>query len=530
MNDLAAAHPATSAGFARIIADPTLSPAQKAHALAVAAENSLPYPALDADTAAALQARVICDMHEGHAPCKPRYVLPDYAVLMAQGSCHLELPPPQTLDEALNLLMIAYHHVPSVTGMPVFIGHLDALLLPFCEGVSDADLRARLRLFWRYLDRVLPDAFMHANIGPTDNRVARAILAVDAELQQIAPNLTFLHEPGVSGAEILRQCTDNIIACSKPHIANHPLHRAAFDARGYAIVSCYNALPVGGGASTLARINLLEVARRSRDVADFLDLQLPRFAELTARLIAARLAALKASGFFASFLVEEGWIEEDRFTAMFGIFAMAEAVNHLQDKAGQKGRYGHDEAANALGVTISARLADWVAARPMAGVWRGRAMLHAQAGLSTDTGLTPGIRIPYGTEPDPVAHVQALVAQHRFYPSGVSEILTLDETVRANPEAVFRLAKGALAAGLREFTANVAGNDLVRVTGYMIRLSDVENHRAGRESRTNTTALGAEAAALTDILKRRPRVVAAEMLAGAGAGTAGAGTLAAADG
>ena len=60
----------------------------------------------------------------------------------------------------------------------------------------------------------------------------------------------------------------------------------------------------------------------------------------------------------------------------------------------------------------------------------------------------------------------------------------------------------------------IAGNDLVRVTGYMIRLSDVENHRAGRESRTNTTALGAEAAALTDILKRRPRVVAAEMLAG----------------
>ncbi|MEJ2326601.1 MAG: DUF3029 family protein, partial [Chromatiaceae bacterium] len=24
------------------------------------------------------------------------------------------------------------------------------------------------RLFWRYLDRTLPDAFMHANIGPTD--------------------------------------------------------------------------------------------------------------------------------------------------------------------------------------------------------------------------------------------------------------------------------------------------------------------------------------------------------------------------
>ena len=85
--------------------------------------------------------------------------------------------------------MIAYHHVPSVTGMPVFIGHLDSLLLPFCDDVSEQDLYKKIKLFWCYLDRTLPDAFMHANIGPTDNRVARTILRVDAELKQIAPKL-----------------------------------------------------------------------------------------------------------------------------------------------------------------------------------------------------------------------------------------------------------------------------------------------------------------------------------------------------
>lgn len=503
----------TRTAFDRIIHDPRLSPAQKAHALAVAAENSLPGPALDPGTQAALDARVICDMFEGHAPYKPRYVLPDYAVLMRQGSAWLELPAPQTLDEALHVLTIAYHHVPSVTGMPVYIGQLDDLLLPFCDGVSDAELTAKLRLFWRYLDRVLPDAFMHANIGPTDNRVARAILAVDAELKQIAPNLTFRYDPEVSGEAILRQCTANIIACSKPHIANHPLHRAAFDAAGYGIVSCYNALPLRGGASTLVRVNLAEVALRSQDAEDFLNRVLPQYCELAARLIAARVAALKDSGFFRSFLVDEGWIDADRFAAMFGIFAMAEAVNHLQDKAGRRGRYGHDAQANALGLAITGRLAALVAARPLPGVWRGRALLHAQAGLSSDTGLTPGIRIPYGTEPDPVTHVQALVAQHAHYPSGVSEILTLDETVRANPEAVYRLAKGALDMGLREFTANVGANDLVRVTGYMIRLSDLARHAEGAGDRTNTTALGAEAAALTGILDRRLRVVAQELLA-----------------
>jgi YjjI family glycine radical enzyme len=501
----------------KIAQDPTLSFRQKEHALAVAAENLLSYPLIDAETRQALDDRIICDMFEGHAPYKPRYVLPDYAVVLEHGSAYLELPKPQTLDEAINTLQIAYHHVPSVTGMPVFIGHLDALLLPFCDGVSDDELYRKIKLFWRYIDRVLPDAFLHANIGPTDNRVARAILRVDAELKQIAPNLTFLYDPAISGEAMLRLCTDNIIACSKPHIANHPIHAAVFDAPGYAIVSCYNALPLRGGAASLGRINLRKAAEASRDEADFLDVELPRYARLLARLMRARINHLhEKSGFFeGSFLVEEGWIDKDRFTAMFGIFAMAEAVNHLQDLAGRSGRYGLDPEANALGLRISARLTELVAAEPMAHVWRGFAMLHAQAGLSSDADTTPGIRIPYGSEPDPVSHVRALLPQHAYYLSGVSEILTLDETVRANPEAVFQLAKGALAMGFREFTANVAGNDLVRVTGYMIRLSDVKLYNEGKGSRTNTTGLGAEAAAVTPILKRAPRVVGLESLAGA---------------
>ncbi|MEX3010325.1 YjjI family glycine radical enzyme [Hoeflea sp. TYP-13] len=508
--------PSENPNFRRIVNDPTLSSAQKARALSLEAENSLTYPQIDEETRNALDARVICDMYEGHAPYKPRYVLPDYGVVLENGSEWLELPAPKTLDEAINTLMIAYHHVPSVTAMPVYIGQLDDLLLPFCEGVSDEALYQKIKLFWRYLDRVLPDAFMHANIGPTDNRVARAVLRVDAELKQIAPNLTFFYDPQISSDDILRQAVENITKCSKPHIANHPLHGEVFGDRGYGIVSCYNALPVCGGASTLTRVNLAAVAERSRNVEEFLAVKLPHYVDLNFRLTEARIDYLfNQSGFFDSFLVTEGWIDETRFTAMFGIFAMAEAVNVLQDKQGAKGRYGHDPQANALGHRISARLEELVAARTLKNVWRSRAMLHSQAGLSTDTGYTPGVRIPYGTEPDPVSHVQALAAHHRHYASGVSEILTLDETVNANPDAVMDLCKGAFAKGFREFTANVGGNDLVRVTGYMIRLSDVEQYNAKNGSRTNTTALGAEAAKCTSILQRKPRVVANELLAGA---------------
>ncbi len=495
----------------RISTDETLSPAQKSRYLALEAEGQMPYPALDPSTQQALADRVICDMYEGHAPYRPRYVLPDYSVVLTRGSAYLELPAPQSLDEAINTLQIAYHHVPSITGMPVYIGQLDELLLPFCKGVSDEDLRRKLVLFWRYLDRTLPDAFMHANIGPTDNRVSRMILDVDAELGQAVPNLTLLYDPAVSTEAILSLAIDSILRCSKPHIANHPLHSSAFDARGYGIVSCYNSLPLAGGASSLTRLNLNEVAQRSTGEANFLNDVLPFYVERSFRLLQARTDYLfEESGFFESFLVEEGWIEKDRFTGMFGVFAMAEAVNTVQEKEGREGKYGHDEAANELGYRISKLLGDAVAARPMRHLWRGRALLHSQAGISSDSGLTPGVRIPYGTEPDPVEHVRALSPHHQYYDSGISEILTLEETVKGNPEALRDLCKGAFASGFREFTANVEGNDLVRVTGYMIRLADVRRFRE-EGSRTNTTVLGSEAIATTGILKRRPRVVGHEL-------------------
>ncbi len=117
----------------KIVTSPMLSPEQKRHFLALEAENNLPYPALDNDARLALAGGFICDMFEGHAPYKPRYVLPDYALFLKQGSAWLELEGAQDLDDALSLLIILYHHVPSVTGMPVFLGHLDTLLQPYVK-------------------------------------------------------------------------------------------------------------------------------------------------------------------------------------------------------------------------------------------------------------------------------------------------------------------------------------------------------------------------------------------------------------
>lgn len=74
-----------------IVTSPVLTPEQKRHFLALEAENNLPYPALPEAARAALDEGFICDMFEGHAPYKPRYVLPDYAKFLANGSEWLEL-------------------------------------------------------------------------------------------------------------------------------------------------------------------------------------------------------------------------------------------------------------------------------------------------------------------------------------------------------------------------------------------------------------------------------------------------------
>ncbi|MFQ2275066.1 YjjI family glycine radical enzyme [Aeromonas hydrophila] len=494
----------------RIVRDPLLSPAQKSHALALAAENALPYPELPAEVSEAMAKGFVCDMFEGHAPYKPRYVLPDYEKFLRQGSAWLELAPPQDFDEALDALRILYHHVPSVTSMPVWLGRLDHLLLPFVGELDDEALYRKLKRFWIYLDRVLPDAFMHVNIGPDNNRLCRLILRIDGDLKQVAPNLTLFHDPAQTPDSLLLQGVKNIAACSKPHIANYPLHRNTFDERGFGIVSCYNALPQAGGANTLVRVSLKRVAEQAHGIDDFLGCLLPHYCRLASRLIEARAAFLhQESGFFDSFLVQEGLLEEDRFVPMFGIYGMAEAVNLLMDKENLPERYGRDEEANQLGYRISAQLARHVSETPQRNAWGGRALLHSQGGLSVDRGVTPGVRIPYGEEPDPASHVLALAPHHGFYHSGISEILTLDPTIRQNPQALLQLCKGALAIGMREFTANVADSDLVRVTGYMIRKSDVARF-AAEGSRLQTTSLGAEASELTGIRQRAPRVVGRE--------------------
>ena len=250
--------------IAAVVTAPNLSYRQRVHQLALLAEEALPYPKLSVEAEDALASGLVSDIDEGHAPYRPRYVLPDYAVALRDGSEYLELEAPGDLEEAVDFLQILYHHVPSITTYPVYFGDLDTILMPYWdESWTDERLDRLFTRLWRFLDRTIPDAFAHANIGPFDNPIARSILRVDRSLAQVVPNLTLKWDAAIGSDEMLLEAARGIVAVNKPHIANDSMIRFDFP-EGYGVVSCYNTLPLGGGSHTLVRLNLAESLRWSR--------------------------------------------------------------------------------------------------------------------------------------------------------------------------------------------------------------------------------------------------------------------------
>jgi len=340
---------------ARALVDsPALTYRQRVQALAGLAEETLDPPAVDQDVADALRTGLVCDLMEGHAPYRPRYLLPDYAAALRQGSEFLGLPAPTDLYEAVAFLLSMYSQVPSITGYPVYLGDVDSLLEPYAEGVDDETLEKLLRLMWVTIDRSLPDAFTHANLGPDDSRVGRTILRLERELLQTVPNLTLKVDAGRTPDSLVLEAVRTVFACGKPHFVNHAMMTADLGPQ-YGVVSCYNSLRVGGGSHTLVRLNLAQSAGREQEgVEHFLAETLPVHVGITARLMAARIRSLveQARFFDHSWLVDEGLVHLDRFSAMFGVYGLAECVDALVALDGGTGRYGADADATALGWRI----------------------------------------------------------------------------------------------------------------------------------------------------------------------------------
>lgn len=504
---------ATREQILEIIKSPTLTHEQKLTNLANQADSlmevlDLP-EGLDELLNTDIETKCICDLSEGHAPVRPRYIVPDYAKFMKEGCSFLQLPPPADLLEALNSLLIFYKHVPSVTNYPVYVGQLDELLEPFMDGVDDAQAKRLLKMFMTHVDRTVLDSFSHADIGPKATRAGRLLLEVEAELEHAVPNLTLKYEEGVTDDDFALAAVNCALHSAKPSFANHAMFKKELT-ENYVIASCYNGLPLGGGSYTLCRLILGNIAKRAENIQDFKEKQLPYVLDIMARYMDARIKfEVEESGFFENnFLAKEGFIHRDRFTAMFGMVGMAECVDILLQKEGKEGRFGHDKAADDLGVEIMEIIKDFNDhhVNPYCEVTGGHFLLHAQVGLADDVNVTPGTRIPIGEEPEElVDHLLVLSRFHKYFPSGTGDIFPIDVTVHKNPEFVLDIVKGAFRKDLRYLSFYSSDSDVIRVTGYLVKRSEMEKLDQGRAVLQNTTGLGLGASKNGHILERKIR-------------------------
>jgi YjjI family glycine radical enzyme len=477
-----------------ILRAPHLIYDQKKTALAAAAMRALPYPRISDEAKQAIVDGTICLLSEGAAPYHPRYVAPDYEKLLRQGSEFLELKPARDLHDATSILLTAYHNIPSA--LPVFIGRLDALLEPFLDTVGPDEARATLRSFWLLVDRLFPDAFVHANIGPSDSRTGRLLLDLDRELKTIC-NVTLRYDPEVTDRSFAVDAVRTSLQLSKPYFSSHPM---MVDDWGpdYAIASCYNVMRLGGGIYTLVRLNLKKLMDWSDgSVDDVLDRVIPKAARLQMEIINSRIRFLvEEVGYFDTcFFVREGLLHPDRFTAYAGMFGLAEAVNHLMAEKGRpEARYGHDAEANSLGRQIMERLDAEIAQIPALYCegYGGRASFHAQVGIQSDQGVTPGARVPSGEEPPLYEHLQVEAPHHRLLEGGVSTILEFDQTAESNPEAVLDIVNGAMHSGIRTLSVGSTTSEYIRVSGYLMRRSDLEAAAAEKTLRHESTPLAVE--------------------------------------
>lgn len=449
---------------------------------------------------------IICDLFEGNAPYRPRYIVPDYEKFMEQGSKFLNIEKPTNIWEAVHGLLILYKHVPSITTMPVYLGNIDYLLEPFVENEKEAYLA--IKLFLKHVDSTITDSFCHANIGPRETKAGSLILKGMRELELPTPNLTIKYSEETS-EKIAIEAIQTALVTAKPSFANDKIFRDDFKGE-YGIVSCYNGLKVGGGANTLVRVRLGGLSKLASSKEEFLEKTLPEVSKEMLEYIDERSRfIIEESGFYeSSFLIKEGLLEKEKFTGLFGFVGLAECVNNLLGAQAQEDRFGYSEAANELGLEIVKKMSEIVKNHktPYAGEFFGNThLLHSQVGIDTDRNESPGCRVPVGEEPEMFEHIMKSAPFHQYCPSGIGDIFVFDETFKSNPEAILNIIKGAFQNNMRFFSLYSSECDVIRVTGYLVKKSEMEKLDKGEQVLRDTTILGKGARDNAKALARKLR-------------------------
>lgn len=455
-----------------------------------------------------LDNKMICDLNEGYALYRPRYIVPDYQIFIENGCSFLDIEPPKNLDELLDGLLIIYSHVPSITSFPVYIGDLDKLINPFLKGEKEEYVK--IKRFLNHIDKTIVDSFCHGNINSERTLAGELILKAIIELKNPTPNITFKYNKEQLNNEFFLMAIESSLKASKPSFSNDNYYKK--DVKEHAIVSCYNALPLAGGAYTLLRLRLGTIAKQVNSTQELLNDLLPKVSNAMLSMIDKRITyVVEKSNFFeTSFLVDEGFIKKENFTAMFGIVGLAEAVNHLLKCEGVNEKFGTSARGDELGHLILSRIESIVNSHKGKYVERtnNRYLLHGQVGANLDDEdyrNSPAHRIPVGDEPILPIHLKQAIQFHKYFPSGTGDLFAFDKTYLNNIDSVKDIIEGAFKIGCRYISTYLQDNDLIRITGYLVKRSEIAKVEAEKVVLRDTDIMGHGTNKNANLLNRKTR-------------------------
>lgn len=452
--------------------------------------------------------QMICDLNEGYALYRPRYIVPDYSVFIKNGCKFLEIEPPTDLDECLDGLLILYSHVPSITSFPVFIGHLDTLLDPF---ITDEEVDyIKIKRFLNHIDKTITDSFCHADIGPYETKAGKLILEAVIELENPTPNMSMKYDKDKTSREFAKLAAKACLLVSKPSFSNDKMYNE--DVGNHALCSCYNALPLAGGAYTLSRLRLGTIVKSVENLDQLVDEVLPKVSRLMLSIIDKRNTFIveKSNFFETSFLVEEGYINKDNFTSMFAIVGLADCVNQILHLENINETFGQSARGDEIGHKIMKSIQAEVEQHKGKYVSRtnNRYLLHAQVGAklhNEDNFNTPAHRVKVGEEPTLIDHLKQSAPFHQYFPSGTGDLFAFDQTYVDHLDAVVDIIDGAFASGYRYITTYLKNTDLIRVTGYLVKKSEVEKANNNKAVLRDTTWFGSGMDELNQVFDRSLR-------------------------
>lgn len=470
------------------IKNPKVTFNQRLKDMAKIAENSIELVEYTEKSREYFENGAMMDMFEGKTPYRTRYCVPDYELFLKQGSEFLMLEPPKDIWDAVGNLLCLYHNIPADGGLAVYIGSLDKLLDPFIK--DEAEAEKAIRFLLTHVDRTISNAFCHANLGPYDSRAGRIILKLTKEMQRPCPNMTLMYRKDTPD-DYLKAALDTAMAAAKPCFTNDELCRKEMG--DYAVVSCYNILPIGGCGLTLVRMNMNKWPALAKDPQDLLDRIIPDAVTAVCDAIDSRCRFIVDDCHYYenNFLYREGLIKKDKdhMVGMIGYVGLADCVNEILNLTEQKERFGHGKVADDFGEKIMERVREEVDKRQAK---YGKYALHAQVGVMEDrSDCTPGGRIPVGEEPELPYHIMNFTRMHRLCEAGCGEHIPFDDTVKNNLQYLVDILRGSFASGCRYLSFYSNNSDLVRVSGYLVKRSDIEKFKKEEMTLNEATVNGA---------------------------------------